>query len=171
MTVVAVTDACIFIDICDIDLFPEFFNLPLEIHTTIDVINELYAEQQRKLDQFIMSQRLIVHNLKESDKRTIEGTHYPRALSEADKSALHLAAQLQAMLLSSDNAVRKAAHKINMRCHGILWVFDQMVESGTISKADAINKLLALTKKNQMFVNNQKLDIEIQSRIDEWSIK
>lgn len=39
---IAVTDACIFIDIIELGLSGHFFNLPFKIHTTLDVLNELY---------------------------------------------------------------------------------------------------------------------------------
>ena len=38
----AITDACIFIDICDLEITQPFFALDLEIHTSVDVFNELY---------------------------------------------------------------------------------------------------------------------------------
>ena len=40
----AVTDACIFIDLIELDLVSAFFQLHMELHTTVDVINELYSE-------------------------------------------------------------------------------------------------------------------------------
>ena len=39
---IAVTDACIFIDLIELDLVQPFFQLRVELHTTIDVINELF---------------------------------------------------------------------------------------------------------------------------------
>ena len=41
-----VTDACIFIDVIELQLEPEFFGLEWEIHTTVDVIKELFQQQQ-----------------------------------------------------------------------------------------------------------------------------
>lgn len=42
---IAVTDACIFIDLFDIDLITSFFGLELEVHTTSGVYFELNNEQ------------------------------------------------------------------------------------------------------------------------------
>lgn len=39
---IAITDACIFIDLFDLDLISSFFNLELEIHTSIGVFYEIY---------------------------------------------------------------------------------------------------------------------------------
>jgi hypothetical protein len=39
---VAVTDACIFIDLIELEMITSFFQLDLERHTSVAVINELY---------------------------------------------------------------------------------------------------------------------------------
>jgi hypothetical protein len=44
---IAVTDACIFIDLYDLQLTAQFFSLNIEVHTSIDVIKELYENQQQ----------------------------------------------------------------------------------------------------------------------------
>lgn len=49
---IAVTDACIFIDLYDLGLVTSFFNLELEIHTTSAVYFELYDEQQQVLKAY-----------------------------------------------------------------------------------------------------------------------
>lgn len=46
---IAVTDACIFIDLIELDLISDFFQLELELHTTVDVMNELFQEQKQVL--------------------------------------------------------------------------------------------------------------------------
>ena len=46
---VAVTDACIFIDLLELDITSLFFRLNLEIHTTVEVVDELFSEQQEIL--------------------------------------------------------------------------------------------------------------------------
>ena len=42
---IAVTDACIFIDLCEVELTAPFFALHMEVHTSLDVFNEIYPEQ------------------------------------------------------------------------------------------------------------------------------
>lgn len=39
-TIVVVTDACIFIDLYDLELTNSFFSLDLEVHTTVAVLHE-----------------------------------------------------------------------------------------------------------------------------------
>ena len=40
---IAVTDACIFIDLIELDLILDFFRLDLELHTTVEVKNALFC--------------------------------------------------------------------------------------------------------------------------------
>lgn len=49
---IVVTDACIFIDVIDLQLTAKFFGLELEIHTTVDVFNELYPNRKLPLSSY-----------------------------------------------------------------------------------------------------------------------
>ena len=88
---IAVTDACIFIDILDLKLIRQFFTLPLEIHTTVDVLNELYENQEETLRVYESVGKLVVHNLTSEERQEILNTDYPKSLSMADKSVLLIA--------------------------------------------------------------------------------
>lgn len=57
---IAITDACIFIDIIELRLTSEFFSLPIEIHTSPDVYYELNPVQQDLLKAYQIL-RLIVN--------------------------------------------------------------------------------------------------------------
>jgi predicted nucleic acid-binding protein len=120
---IAVTDACIFIDIHNLRLTPSFFSLPLEIHSTVDVLNELYEDHKQFLQAFVLVGKLTIHSLFEADRRLISAGDFPLGLSEADKSVIYIAANIKAILLSSDKAVRRYAKGKNIDCHGMLWVF------------------------------------------------
>lgn len=57
---IVVTDACIFIDVIELQLTGRFFGLNLDIHTTADVLNELYTDQQHlllKIDPLFLLQK------------------------------------------------------------------------------------------------------------------
>lgn len=168
-TKVAVTDACIFIDVFDLGLAALFFNLEIEIHTTSAVYFELYPEQQQVLDAYRSVGRLFVHNLKELDFLEIHSDSYPKSLSETDKSVLHIANKLNACVLSSDRAVRNWAKNKEIECHGMIWVFDQLVGTEMLSKKDATAKLKQLITTNFIFQNNKPLADEIQKRLRGWN--
>lgn len=55
---VAVTDACIFIDLIELDLVSSFFKLDIQLHTTVDVVNELFPEQKQILQAYESGQLL-----------------------------------------------------------------------------------------------------------------
>ena len=94
---IAVTDACIFIDLYDLNLTDAFFSLQLEIHTSIDVLYELYKEQQNNLAGYIAANRLTTHKITAEEKLLIQATQYPKSLSDSDKTVLFLASKLDAL--------------------------------------------------------------------------
>ncbi len=128
---IAVTDANIFIDLYDLGLTKSFFNLELEIHTTSAVLFELYSEQQEILQAYQSVGRLEVHNLQEQDFIEIYNENYPKSLSEADKSVLHVANKINACVLSSDKTLRNCAKNKEIEYHGMIWIFDKFVETLT----------------------------------------
>jgi rRNA-processing protein FCF1 len=165
---IAVTDANIFIDLFDVGLMDSFFNLDLEIHTSAAVLYELYLEQQEVLETFRSAGKLAVHNLQEQDFIEIYTENYPKSLSEADKSVLHVANRLNACVLSSDKTVRNYAKNKKIEFHGMLWLFDQFVATCSLSTADAGIKLKELVSSNFLYRNNHKLVDEIEKRFEVW---
>ena len=166
---IAVTDACIFIDLLELEITSSFFRLDLEIHTTVEVINELYSEQQEVLLAYQTVKKLTVHNLDAHDLQLLRSTSFPKALSHQDKSVIYLAAQLNAIVLSSDGVVRKFAKKIAIETHGIFWIFDQLVLQELLTQNDAMRKLRQFMDGNLMYRNNVLLQREAIKRIDRWS--
>ena len=164
----AVTDACIFIELYELELNEMFFKLDLEIHTSIDVINELYLEQQRVLKAFESVGKLIVHSINEADRAVIYTQAFPRSLSNADKTVLFIADREQAMVLSSDKAVRTFSKANSIEYHGMLWIFDQLVDSGLLSSTMAIIKLKKLIASNIIYQYSQELQKEMNLRIKKW---
>jgi rRNA-processing protein FCF1 len=165
---IAVTDACIFIDLYDLGLVASFFHLELEIHTTSAVYFELYPEQQQVLKAYQSVDRLIVHNLQEQDFIEIYSEEYPKSLSEADKSVLHIANKINACVLSSDKVLRNCAKNKAIEYHGMIWIFDKLVETSVLTKKEAAIKLKQLVFTNFIFRNNQPLVTEIEKRLKIW---
>jgi hypothetical protein len=76
---------------------------------------------------------------------------------------------LEFEFLTSDNLLRKFAKVQEMEVYGHLWIFDCMVQNGTISKAMACEKLKELCE-----VVNPKLGLpkaECAKRIKLWDEK
>lgn len=165
---IAVTDACIFIDLYDLGLVAAFFNLEIEIHTTTSVYFELYPEQQQVLKAYQTVEKLLVHNLKEQDFIEIYSEEYPKSLWETDKSVLHIANKLNACVLSSDKVLRNCAKNKDIEYHGMIWIFDRLVEASLLTPNEAANKLKQIVATNFVFRNNQPLVAEIEKRLKIW---
>lgn len=165
----AVTDACIFIDLIELQLSSEFFSLPMEIHTSLDVFNELYSEQKEFLKAYRSVGKLSIHNLSSQEKYRIREENFPRSLSENDKTVIFLADKLNAPIISSDKAVRNYAKSKAIEYHGMLWIFDKLIEFKLIRPPEAIDKINNLFSKNIFYQNNIELTIEKRKRILIWS--
>ena len=165
---VAVTDACIFIDLIELDMITSFFQLDLELHTTVAVINELYPEQKQILEAYGSVGKLHVHNLREDDFLEMKQIAFPRGLSQEDRSVLFLAKKLGgAIVISSDKLVRDFAGKLNLPYHGIFWILDQLVDGILISKSNAIGILTRMPQVNSMFQVTM-MKKEIEKRLSLW---
>lgn len=165
---VAVTDACIFIDLIELDMITSFFQLDLELHTTVAVINELYPEQKQILKVYESVGKLHLHNLKEDDFQEMKQIAFPRGLSQEDRSVLFLAKKLGgAIVISSDKLVRDFAGKLNLPYHGIFWILDQLVDGMLISKSNARNILTKMAHINSMY-QGALMKKEMEKRMSLW---
>ncbi|MFC5192912.1 hypothetical protein ACFPIK_14140 [Algoriphagus aquatilis] len=168
---VAVTDACIFIDLIELEMITSFFQLDLELHTTVAVINELYPEQKQILDAYQSVGKLHVHNLRDDDFQEMRQIAFPRGLSQEDRSVLFLAKKLgDAIVISSDKLVRDFAAKLDLPYHGIFWILDQSVTKNLISKAKALHILSEMPKVNSMY-QGANMKREIEKRLLNWPKK
>jgi predicted nucleic acid-binding protein len=166
---IVVTDACIFIDIVDLQLSTVFFGLELEIHTTLDVFNELYENQQQILQAYHQSKKLTIHVLSSNEQSELLEEGFPASLSPEDRSVIYIARKLNAIVLSSDKPVRNHAKKLAIDYHGMIWVFDQLVEQGLLTKQEAIAKLKQLVFSNMIYKGNADMVKELEKRIRAWS--
>lgn len=167
---IVVTDACIFIDVIELQLTSKFFNLNVEIHTTADVLSELYDSQQQILEGYRASNKLTVHVLTGDEQMELLNTPFPKALTPEDQSVLFIAKKMKnATVLSSDKPVRKCAKNLSIEYHGMLWILDQLVEQKLLSKPEGSAKIKSLASSNIIYKNNSELLAEINVRLKLWS--
>ena len=166
---VAVTDACIFIDLIELRLLSHFFGLDINVYTTTDVFNELYPEQQKLLRAYKSVGKLCIQNILPEEWAKIALEKYPKSLSESDKTVLFLAKKINAIVLSSDKAVRNYSKQNSVPFHGILWIFDKIIETNLISNEIAVLKINELVSRNIIYKNNTELTSEIEKRVVIWS--
>lgn len=162
---IAVNDANIFIDLFEIDLIDTFFKLKLDMHTTNLVMNELDLEQKLALENQVTTKKLIVKKLNEKELENLNANEISSSkLTKQDVSVYAYAKELKATILTSDNRLRKAAKEKGFEVHGILWVFETMIDEKLITKKKAIEKLIELMKINTWLPMN-----ECHKRIEKWS--
>jgi predicted nucleic acid-binding protein len=164
---VVVNDANILIDLVKLQLLPHFFALAWEFHTTSLVLDELYDSQQEAYAAYIDNKRLTIDDLDGDELSVLLDfrTEKPQ-LSEQDCSAVLLSMKTDGLLISSDKNLREFAKAKGLEVHGHLWLFDQMVDSNTITPLRAAEKLDEL----KHFVNPRLHlpEVECQKRINLW---
>jgi predicted nucleic acid-binding protein len=162
---IAVNDANIFIDLLEIDLIDTFFELKLDLHTTNLVLNELDYEQQIIIKKQIAKKRLKVKILNDEELSELKEKEITSSkLSKQDVSVYAYAKELGAIILTSDRRLRIEAKSKGFEVHGILWVFEKMMEEKLIKPKKAIDKLTELMKINTWLPMD-----ECHKRIEKWN--
>lgn len=128
---VLISDTSVVIDLERAELLDRVFALPYRIA----VPDALY---ERELKDY-GGERLIALGL---EVRTLTGLQVEEAqrlraldhrISIHDSFALSLAKAEAAILLAGDAAMRRLAEVEEVRCHGVLWVFDRLEEHGVVA--------------------------------------
>jgi len=162
---IAVNDANLFIDLWELKLTAIFFCLPLEFHTTQLILNELETDQLAQLTIFIESNDLKARYLTREEIDGLDSISVnSRKLSREDLSVYFYAKELNdCMILTGDNRLRKEAQRQGFEVHGILWVFEQIVENGLLNTKIAAEKLQEL-----MSINLWLPVSECEKMIEKW---
>lgn len=167
MDTIVVNDTNIFIDLYSIDLLNEFFDLPLQIHTTDFVINELKQEDQReKVLRFHEAQQLFIktHTSKEIAEIMAFLKERGGNVSITDCSVWLYAQQNNYHLITGDNKLCKSARASGANVSGILHVFDLLIEHHVITPENGSRKLSELLALNCRLPRR-----DISERLELWS--
>lgn len=159
---VAVVDANILIDLIHINLLDPLFRMGIQIHTTLQIIDELNDLQQVSILEFAKIKKIKIHHL--------DGIHVPPIIgnnlrmSESDKSIFSLAIRMKALILSGDAVIRRYSELQGMEVHGILWLLDRFLDQSMITRNTAVNKL------NDLMSWNQRMPMEAcRNRLRDWT--
>lgn len=161
--IIVVNDANIIFDVIEINLTEFFFQLDYKFLITDFVYKEIEkAEQIMLLEEYIQNKSLDIYEIDDINK--IYGKNLKnQTLSAEDCSVLIAAEEEKAIILTGDKALRQIAEKDGIEVHGILWVFDRLVDNEIILDDLAIDKLT-----NLMEINNRLPIDECQKRIKKW---
>lgn len=168
MQKIVVNDSNVFIDLLDVELLDFFFSLPWEIHTTDTVMLELTNEGQHDVvQQFVDNKRLRIATFDSKQLTEIISMHSKLRdktnVSFTDCSVWYYAKSKQYPLLTGDRKLSSSASHDGVEVHGILYMFDALVEHGIIKANDAASRL------RQLRLSNPRLPKEeVERRIKTW---
>lgn len=146
---IAITDANIFIDLFYLNQVQFVFNIGFEVYTTNLVLDELEEKQAQQLIQFMKQGLLIIEKVDDEDFKNMQLLRLNRGLSETDISVLCIAEKYNALVITSDDLIRKACKRNAIEVHGVLWCLDQFVKHEILSKKEACTSLIKLMQFNR----------------------
>ena len=168
MKKIVVNDTNIFIDLYEVGLLDEFFSLPWEVHTTDFVMYELLREGQHEtVAKYKADKRLVIPVFEGKEMSEIANMYQQSMektnLSLADCSVWYYAKMNNYILLTGDRKLRTASILDGVEVHGVIYVFDTLVELEIIPRQVAVEKL------QQLYSMNPRLPKEeIEKRINLW---
>ena len=163
---IVVNDTNVFIDLFNVGLLEEFFSLPWEVYTTDFVMLELQREGQKETVARFQSRGRLHIPVFESKEMMIMAEMKNRAgVSITDCSVWYYAKTNNYILLTGDGKLRKSSLLEGVEVHGIIYVFDELVESGILQKTTAVERLKELWKSNPRLPKE-----EIEKRINVWTV-
>lgn len=144
MVKIYINDANILIDLCDLDLIDEFLKLDMQLCTTDFVMAELEDRQKGLFGDKL----LILSTEPESFTEIVLLVESHSALSFEDCTVWFHAIQQNAVMVTSDKPLRKAAEQKGTSVKGILHLFEEMKKQNCMSLQKSISKLEELKTIN-----------------------
>jgi len=154
-----IKDACIIIDLFDLEIFHIFLQIDAVIIVTQAVAREITdINQKALLEKHINSKDIVLRP--DGDIHDIKAlTDKYRGISYSDATALDAALKTNGTLLSADGLLRKACKNEGGDIYGSLWVICQLVELGFISVSEAV------AKTNTLMVINPRTPKQLCKKI------
>ena len=168
MKKIVVNDTNVFIDLYEVGLLEHFFSLPWEVHTTDFVMLELQKEGQHEtVARYKTDKRLVVPVFEAKEMLEI-GNLFQQSLNKTnlsltDCSVWYYAKVNNYILLTGDRKLRTTSAYDGVEVHGVIYVFDRLVEFNVISCQVAAEKLQQLYS-----INSRLPKEEIEKRINLW---
>lgn len=161
---VAIQDASILFDLECSGLLPLWFQLGIETHISVSIQHEIDPARHVHLHACIQSKQIRVHSLtagEEFEARIL--ALRIGGVTKADVTCYLLARKIQAMLLTGDKQLRSYSESQGIDVHGILWIFDQLIEAAILKPSFAVEKLEQLCEVNAFLPRG-----ECKKRIAAW---
>jgi len=146
---IVIQDACILIDLVDLDLIDDFHRLDIIVFTTKVVIEEITNEEQFKKISGFIEKGILRIDTEGDDEVTLTMFDEITGLSLADCSVLEFAIRKQCTVLSADKRLRNECNRRKMEVRGLLWVVEELYVKGIITNERAVEKLKAYPELNK----------------------
>lgn len=147
---IVVCDANILIDLLQVDLFNALLKLKWEMHVPPDVVDEVQEANSDQLAQAIRSGEILLPVFTSEDLFKIQdykARYLPLAVQ--DCSCLLLAENCSAILLTGERKLKNIATSSHgIEVHGVLWIFERLVERKIITPRKAHARLTQLITLN-----------------------
>ena len=163
---IIVNDTNIFIDMHSIGLLGLMCELPYEIHTVDFVVAEIINPNQKQFfDHMVEIGKIKVDSFSSAEVFEIVEEHSSVSgnLSITDCSVCYYARKNNVPMLTGDRKLRKYAEQQSIEVHGILFLFDELVNHSVLPPEEASMKLQKL-----LCLNSRLPKTEIISRIEKW---
>jgi predicted nucleic acid-binding protein len=154
---IAVKDANVFIDMELMGLFELWASLGYETLTTTMITQELERGNHREALAYIETDQITVI-APDTEEVEIFSHELGDAISIQDASVLLIALQYEALLLTGDKKLRTNANLFDVKCHGSIWILEQLILNQKLSGRVAAEKLQHLTNpknENMRFLPTQ----------------
>lgn len=86
-----------------------------------------------------------------------------RGVKMEDILAFLLARRTGAILVTGDKSLRKLAESSGVECHGIIWILDELVATGTITRKQGYDSLQLIMRENARLPKD-----EVEKRLKSW---
>lgn len=145
---IAVTDANIFIDLIHLEMLGFLFDLDLEIHTTLEVYEQMNEKQKKVALNFVQSKLLNVYKFSIAELNEIAELKLPSGLEFADRTVFYYSTKINTIILSGDKKLKSYCEGKKLEVKGILWVFENFVSHKIVSPEFASEKMKRLISIN-----------------------
>ena len=156
---ILVSDTSVIIDLERAQLIEEIFSLPFRFV----VPGALFEREMRDYGgEKLVALGLEVWNLtgtRVQEAQRLRGLE--RRISVHDSYALALAKTEGAMVLTGDGALRVLAEAEGVRCHGVLWVFDQLEDKRLVASAELNVGLTRLAVHPRCRLPREEIDLRL----------
>jgi rRNA-processing protein FCF1 len=161
---IVIKDACILFDLIDLSLLPSFYQLPLVVVTTPQVLAEITDEAQfTEINTYVESGQLQIDSFGLLETITSIIDTKP-GLSFTDASVIEVAIRRDAVILSSDKSLRNESTRRGIIVHGLLWVLEELFNQDIITLNALVEKLEAYPN-----VNKRAPKIEIENLLRKYN--